>query len=289
MSTKKALTLSIVIPVYNEQHHIAACLDAITAQTVLPHEVLVVNNNCTDQTVKIAKTYPFVRVVNEKRQGRGWARTAGFNAANGAIIGRIDADSRLASNWVERVLAQFAEDDSLFGITGLGRTYSLPHVPWFKSTLQSLVYFWFVQGTFKTVTMWGANMAVRREAWRAVKNSVCEDDAKVHEDQDISLCMAARGLKIIKDNALLVEPMDSSYSYLPKFLHYWRLERCTYALHKETGTFKSKLLLRIPSWKASMGLALACFIYAPLFIMGVLWLPLDLLFMWLGKQKSWFG
>src|SRR5579885_2998873 len=140
---KQALTLSIVIPVYNEEHHIKACLDAIATQTVKPDEVIVVDNNCTDNTVKIAKTYSFVKVVPEPVQGRTAARNCGFNTATCDIIGRIDADSILLPNWVERVLVDFS-DPTVSGVTGLGKTRVLLGARAWYSTFWSRVYFWTV-------------------------------------------------------------------------------------------------------------------------------------------------
>jgi glycosyltransferase involved in cell wall biosynthesis len=65
----KTLSLTIVIPVFNEQNHISACLEAIAAQTAMPDEVIVVDNNSTDKTVQIAKQFAFVKIIKEKRQG----------------------------------------------------------------------------------------------------------------------------------------------------------------------------------------------------------------------------
>ena len=95
--------VSIVIPAYNEERYLPACLDAIAAQTIKPFEVIVVDNNSSDSTAKIAAQYPFVRVVNEPRRGIGFARNAGFNAAAGDIIGRIDADTHVPASWVAKV------------------------------------------------------------------------------------------------------------------------------------------------------------------------------------------
>ena len=107
------LTLSLVIPVFNEENQIESCLKSIENQTVMPDEVIVVDNNCTDRTIEIVEKFKFVKVIKESRQGRGYARTAGFNEAKSDIIGRIDADSRLSNNWVEHVKNKFEEDDSL--------------------------------------------------------------------------------------------------------------------------------------------------------------------------------
>ena len=51
------LTVSIVIPAWNEEDRIADCLTNATRQTVMPHEVIVVDNRSTDATVDIVKTF----------------------------------------------------------------------------------------------------------------------------------------------------------------------------------------------------------------------------------------
>lgn len=287
MKLKKALTLSIVIPVYNEEHHILDCLLAIQRQTVLPYEVIVVDNNCTDDTIQIAKQFSFVKIVKQPKQGRGWARTAGFNTATGDIIGRIDADSKIDSDWVERALYLFTNDKTLMGVTGLGRTVLLPRVMFLRGTFWSRAYYWFVDATFRTLSMWGATMALRRTAWLQVASDVCNDDQIVHEDQDVSLCMAAKGLRIQQDNKLLITTSGQTYNYFPKLLQYYRLERSTHARHKKLGTFDSKKLHKLSFWQVLPGRIYA--VLPGLFIVttSLLFWPLDHIMILLGKEKSW--
>src|ERR1035437_9021599 len=95
----KPLTLAIVIPVYNEEFYLKACLNSIAKQTVAPDEVIVVDNNSTDKSVQIAKSYKFVKLLHEKRQHQVFAQATGFNAIKSDIIGRIDADSILPPDW----------------------------------------------------------------------------------------------------------------------------------------------------------------------------------------------
>ena len=239
------LKLTLVIPVYNEEHHIKACLDAVAKQQEMPDEVIVVDNNCTDRTIQIAKTFDFVTVIKEPLQGRGHARSAGFNTAKSEIIGRIDADSRIASNWVKTVKEKFSNDSELMGLTGLANTAFLPYINVPKLKIFSRSYFWFAHAGFNTVTMWGANMAIRKTAWGLVKNKVCLDDKKVHEDQDISLCMAAKGMKIAVDNHLLITTNGQTYRYLPKLLHYSRLYESTKKMHIENGNLLSPNVRRL--------------------------------------------
>ena len=118
------MTISIIIPAHNEERYISLCLESIMAQTVLPDEIIVVDNNCDDCTVDIASRYP-VKVVHEKRRGIIVARNAGFNAAGSEIIARTDADTILAPDWISRVKERFAsaQIDALVGVAGL---YDLP-------------------------------------------------------------------------------------------------------------------------------------------------------------------
>ena len=239
------LKLSLIIPVYNEERHIAKCLDAVAAQTQMPYEVIVVDNNCSDRTIEIAKEYSFVTVVSESRQGTGFARSKGFNAARGTVLGRIDADSRLTHNWAEVVLQSFEHDPELSGLTGLARSAFLPGINRLKSTFFSRFYYWFAHASFDAITMWGSNMAVRRDAWERVKNSVLDDDPQIHEDQDISIWIAAAGGKILQQNAMLVTVNGQGFRYLPKLLKYSLMFRHTMQIHTKNGNLRSSRLRRV--------------------------------------------
>src|SRR5436190_15022830 len=121
----KPLTLAIVIPAYNEEDYLSACLDSVNNQSVVPSEVIVVDNNSSDKTAQIAKSYSFVRLVTEEKQGVFWAAQTGFKAAGSDIIGRIDADTILAQDWVEKVLA-YMTDSSITAVTGPVNYYDMP-------------------------------------------------------------------------------------------------------------------------------------------------------------------
>ena len=62
------MKVSLVIPAYNEEKYMKDCLVHIMAQQVRPDEIIVVDNNCTDKTVKIAKLFP-VTIVKEPVRG----------------------------------------------------------------------------------------------------------------------------------------------------------------------------------------------------------------------------
>lgn len=280
-------TLSLIIPTYNEERHIRKCLEAVAAQTVMPDEVIVVDNNCSDRTVEIARSYDFVTIIKESKQGRGYARSAGFNAATGALLGRIDADSRLDVNWVEVAKKSFEQDADLAGITGMAKTAFLPGINFLKSTLFTRVYYWFAHSNFDTITMWGANTVIRRSAWDEVRDKVLDDHLEIHEDQDISLWIAAAGGKIAQNNKLKISTNGQGFRYLPKMIRYSLMFERTLKIHKENGNMESAKLCHLGFWQTLPGRLGAVFMMIVTAPILVLFLPIDFLVskIW---PKSWW-
>ncbi len=188
--SKKPLTLSIVIPAYNEERYIGACLDSIAAQTTPPDEVIVVDNNSTDETVAVAKKYPFVKVLHEKRQHQVFAQATGFNVANSDILGRIDADSILPPDWVGKIIQAFAAEPKLVAATGGADPYDVP-LKWLGSAIfHGYIYLAGLVAGHRI--LWGANCALRASAWVKIKHKVMMRP-DIWEDYDMAFCLYAYG------------------------------------------------------------------------------------------------
>ena len=115
------MRLSFVVPAYNEETYLPACLESILKQTQElgdSVEIIVVNNASTDRTCEVALRFPGVRVVDEPRKGLTFARQAGFAVSKGELIANVDSDSRLTDGWVKRVLLEFAEDPKMVALSG---------------------------------------------------------------------------------------------------------------------------------------------------------------------------
>lgn len=279
----KNLTISIIIPVYNGERHIKKTLESIATQTVMPNEVLLIDNNCTDRTVKIAQEFDFVKIVKQKKQGLTHARNLGFDSAKSKILGRIDVDSRLEKEWVMKVVNAFDEDNSLKGVAGTANVPILPYVKSILGTLNMDIYFNMVEKYFMNTIMWGGNMALTKDAWLKVKKDVCLDDSLVHEDQDISMCLHKHGLKIQKRRDIRVSFYDESFRYLPKSYHYYEKLKNTLKLHKTTIARKhtAKHISVV-----SYFLSLPALVYASL--SSLLTFPIDWIALNVFKAKNWF-
>lgn len=161
------MKISFVIPAHNEETYLADCLRSILAdieRTPSQHaEIIVVNNASTDKTDKIAHGFKDVKVINEPRKGTSYARQAGFIASTGELIANIDADTRLPSGWVKKVLAAFENDKELLALSGLYEFYDLSRFSKFWIFLYYRIAYlisWLKIGPI----MQGGNMVIRRSA-----------------------------------------------------------------------------------------------------------------------------
>ncbi len=234
----KALTLSIIIPVYNESDHLKNCLDSIQKQTIMPGEVIVVDNNSTDDSVAIARKYSFVKIISEKQQGIVYARNAGFNAATSNILGRIDADSILPEDWVAKVLDFYKDNDhlKLYAWTSQGYWYNVSH-PKIYSWFFDQIVFRFNRFILGHYPLWGSSMAMTRDSWLRVKDKVCPRN-DIHEDLDLSIHLHQLGYQISYVTGIAVGTyVKRVYSDFGKFWGYSLLWPRTLRVHKLIGWY----------------------------------------------------
>jgi len=217
------LRVSIVIPAYNEERHLEACLTSIAAQSKAPFEVIVVDNNSTDRTVEIARSFSFVRVVHERKQGIVHARNAGFDAAKGDIIGRIDGDTQLPQNWVARITTFYSEGHADEAWCGAGYLYNV-RMARFISKLHSFFIGKFNLYLTGHYCLWGSNMALTARQWRAVRSEVCYRK-DIHEDVDLSLHLNEAGYEVAYDPDTVViaelKRFQSGREKLWEYLEWW--------------------------------------------------------------------
>jgi glycosyltransferase involved in cell wall biosynthesis len=216
--------VSIIIPAYNEERYLGRCLDSVATQVEEPFEVIVVDNNSTDKTVEIARSYPFVKVVSESEQGRVYARNAGFAAAEGDVLGRIDADAVLPSDWTAHVADYFDREGAMQTAWTGGPLFYNVRFPHLVSRIYDWMAFgfnWFLAGH---PTLWGSNMAIPKAVWSEVQHDVCLRN-DVHEDLDLAIHVHRRGHAIMYDKRAKVHVqlrrVRSSRRELWSYLQWW--------------------------------------------------------------------
>ena len=96
---------SVVVPTFNREDHIGRCLGSITSQSFRDHEVVVVDNASTDETVEVALNFAgrldIKVLVNDSNRERSYSRNRGAERARGRFIVFLDSDDELRPDSLE--------------------------------------------------------------------------------------------------------------------------------------------------------------------------------------------
>lgn len=104
--------ISVIIPAFNEEKSIGHVLDDLPQEKL--SEIIVINNGCTDNTVDVAKSHG-ARVVQEIRQGYGWACLKGISELNDpSIVVFIDGDYSDYPEELEKLVVPIEEGEADF-------------------------------------------------------------------------------------------------------------------------------------------------------------------------------
>lgn len=109
-------TITIVIPVYNDQRFLPRCLDSILQQTFISFEAILINDGSTDNSLDILEEYakndPRIKVYSQNNQGPGVARNYGISLARGEYIGFVDSDDFIEPQMLEFMYKHLIETNS---------------------------------------------------------------------------------------------------------------------------------------------------------------------------------
>lgn len=220
--------LSVVIPAFNEEDYLKDCLGAVMAQTVKPYEIIVVDNNSTDNTVAIAKSFAGVKVVHQAISGICAARDLGFDTATGDIIVRTDADTLPDLNWLERTAQGMTL--GIDAVTGPIYYFDLPGKKLFNSigvSIQTRL----AGSDNRPKFLAGANMAIRAETWRQISDKLCRKE-NIHEDLDMAVHLIENNYVIGYDKDMRVATSARRLRGDTRdFYKYIRAYERTYSLH----------------------------------------------------------
>ncbi|TDE10234.1 glycosyltransferase family 2 protein [Dyadobacter psychrotolerans] len=110
--------VSVVIPVWNEQDSVFKTLSSLSASiTDYKTEIIVVNNNSSDNTQKVIDTLGTRNYLQEK-QGTPYARQMGLDKAKGKYYLCADADTLYPPHWINLMVSPMAKSQQVTGVYG---------------------------------------------------------------------------------------------------------------------------------------------------------------------------
>jgi 4,4'-diaponeurosporenoate glycosyltransferase len=108
-----SLLISIIIPARNEEHIIGKLLSSLAGQTFKPHEIIVVDDESSDNTAVVAQTFNIKIIRGKKAEngwlGKSWACFQGAQYSNGDTLLFLDADTWLTPNGLEDIAGMYSE------------------------------------------------------------------------------------------------------------------------------------------------------------------------------------
>ncbi|MFD9425091.1 MULTISPECIES: glycosyltransferase family 2 protein [unclassified Streptomyces] len=112
-------TVSVIIPNYNYEKTLRACLESVYAQTLSPLDVVVVDDASTDNSRDIAREFPCVLVASPHNGGVSAARNLGVAASRGEILFFLDSDIALAPDAIENAVTLLTGDPGTGCVHGI--------------------------------------------------------------------------------------------------------------------------------------------------------------------------
>lgn len=231
--------ISVVIPCRDDAAMLAVCLAALAAQTLLPFEVIVVDNGSIDESRSVALAAG-ARVVAAHTGGIPNATALGLDASRGEILARLDADSRPAPDWLERVAADLCDPDGWSAVTGTGEFYGTRRLlAWAGRVLYLGGYFRAVGAMLRHPPLFGSNLALRCTTWRRMSPLVHRERTDIHDDLDLSIQLEP-DMSVLYDRRLRVGVSGRQLASWPSLRRHLAWSVNTFALDREQMTLAAR-------------------------------------------------
>lgn len=100
--------ISFIVPIYNAEQYLPACLDSLLGQTVHDLQIILVDDSSTDGSLAVAKRYAAqdtrIEIYVQSHAGQSAARNKGLSYVKGDYLAFVDADDTIDANWCATML-----------------------------------------------------------------------------------------------------------------------------------------------------------------------------------------
>lgn len=201
--------VSVIIPTYQHATTLPRALDSVFAQTRQPHEVIVVDDGSTDQTVEALASYrDQITYAHQKNQGAPVARNKGFQLSTGEFVIFWDADVVAEPTMLEKLKTSLEENKNT--------SWAYSSFWWGKRMFRGRP---FNAQALRAQNYIHTTSLIRREAFPGFDETLAR-----FQDWDLWLTMSEQGHRgVFVDEPLyrvLVDPKRPSYSrWLPRMAY----------------------------------------------------------------------
>lgn len=203
-------SVSVIIPVFNSQETMAACLHAVFRSSFKPLDVIVVDDGSTDDSAAIARRFPCRVIQLQKQSGPGAARNAGARLASANILFFLDSDILIEPDTLSLIIDSFRDRPE---ISGLFCSYQKDTIPSnFCSTYKNLLHHFIHQTSREEAsTFCGGFGALTQNAFLSVGGF--DESYTALEDIELGYRLMLAGHKIFLNKRIQVTHCKT-YSFL---------------------------------------------------------------------------
>jgi glucosyl-dolichyl phosphate glucuronosyltransferase len=220
----RPIIISVVVCTYNRSSCLNSCLQSLAEQSVDKDsfEVLVVDNNSSDNTRQVASVYvnkySYFRMLFEPCQGLSHARNRGWMEAHGQYVAYIDDDAIANPDWISSIV-DFIERHPDSGIFGgpYAAYYLIPKPNWFPPEYGSL-QLGDKERRVKLGSEWisGSNMVIRKDLFYQhggfdVRLGMTGGKAAYGEEVNLFISMHGKGIQIFYVPSIRVKHLVAGY------------------------------------------------------------------------------
>ena len=198
----------VLIPAHNEQDCIARTIRSICRQTVPGHRIIVVSDNSTDDTVKIAKnmSVQVIETVGNKHKKAGALNQALASIELDDYVLIMDADTQLAPDFIENALAEFKNPI----VGAVGAVFKADRNDSYVRYCQYLEWMRYanqLDRTGKVFVLSGTAAVFRPEALRSVKKKFgyYYNTDSMTEDSAMTIQMKSCGWRLVSPSGCTTE------------------------------------------------------------------------------------
>lgn len=193
--------VSIIIATKNRAFFLPKTLTAITGQDYPKTEVIIVDNDSTDDTRKVVSQYP-AQYIYCPKNGIGIARKTGGDNAQGEFIAFCDDDCIPHRNWVSKLMQRFNQEENIGIVAGLVNNIGGTGKGRGKIGRNGMTYY--VENPYEADYFGNANLAFSRQRYHEV-GGYDPFFSVGYEEIDLSIRFKQRGYKIVFEQEAVVD------------------------------------------------------------------------------------
>jgi hypothetical protein len=244
--------VSVVIPAYNSERTLRACLESVYAQDMPADEVLVIDDGSTDRTAEIARGFPCTLIASPANRGPAAARNLGIARSRGEILFFVDSDGALAPTAIGNAVRIMSDDPDVACVHGIYSTRPLVDDGPIEAYRLLHGHFWRARSAGRVPSAYFAMCAIRRAVFDDV--GVFDENLRASEDDELSDRMRGR-YAIVLTTAVSGRHDDDSRLWAMLRKQYRRSQLLIPVARAERGP--AGLRANRPAGLAAAGLAVA--------------------------------